>query len=532
MRVPLGPTFTDEESAAVHAVNDHPNETLHKLRIASQRLSALFQASPDAVFLHREDLSIVDVNQRALEMFGYSREQMVTFSVRDLSGKDYVDEVARVAGRQIPADRPMELEWIAKRSDGSEFPVDVRLIRLQMDIGDEVTLVAIVRDISERLQISAELAKSRREWSHAMDFFEDAIYLVDLDDRVVRANRAFYLLTGLRPEQVIDRDITTIMHPEGERTPCPVCAARKARRDTRITFEQDDPRNPVPFPVDIMVRITRDDHGEPIGVLMGIRNLSVQRRIEAELRQHQDHLEELVLERTRQLEVSNQELESFSYSVSHDLRAPLRSIDGFSQLLLEECGGQLDTTARKYLQRVRANTQRMGHLIDDLLLLSRVTRRSLSRSKVELSGIAAAVAADLQENEPERRVEFHCQRGIWVQGDEKLLRVVLENLLGNAWKYTRKEAHPVIEFGVERQDGVDCHFVRDNGVGFDMNYHHKLFGAFQRLHSMEEFPGTGIGLATVQRIIHRHGGRVWANGRPGAGATFYFTLPAPHSLAD
>jgi PAS domain S-box-containing protein len=387
-------------------VNDHPNETLHKLRIATQRLSALFQASPDAVFLHREDLSIVDVNQRALEMFGYSREQMVTFSVRDLSGKDYVEKVARVAGSQIPVDRPMELEWIAKRSDGSEFPVDVRLIRLKMDIGDEVTLVAIVRDISERLQISAEL------------------------------------------------------------------------------------------------------------------------------RQHQDHLEELVQERTRQLEASNQEMEAFSYSVSHDLRAPLRSIDGFSQLLLEECDSQLDATARNYLQRVRANTQRMGHLIDDLLLLSRVTRRSLSHGKVDLSGIASAVAADLRENEPERVVEFHCQSGIWAQGDEKLLRVVLENLLGNAWKYTRREAHPVIEFGVERQHGADCHFVRDNGVGFDMNYHHKLFGAFQRLHSMEEFPGTGIGLATVQRIIHRHGGRVWAEGQVGTGATFYFTLPTPLATMD
>lgn len=385
---------------------DHPNETLHKLRIATQRLSALFQASPDAVFLHREDLSIVDVNQRALEMFGYSRDQMVTFSVRDISGKDYVGKVARVAGSHIPIDRPTEFEWIAKRSDGSEFPVDVRLIRLQMDIGDEVTLVAIVRDISERLQISAEL------------------------------------------------------------------------------------------------------------------------------RQHQDHLEELVQERTRQLEASNQELESFSYSVSHDLRAPLRSIDGFSQLLLEECGDQLDATARNHLQRVRANTQRMGHLIDDLLLLSRVTRRSLSHGKVDLSGIALAVAADLRENESGRMVEFHCQPGIWAQGDEKLLRVVLENLLGNAWKYTRKEAHPVIEFGVQRLDGTDCHFVRDNGAGFDMNYHHKLFGAFQRLHSMEEFPGTGIGLATVQRIIHRHGGRVWANSRPGAGATFYFTLLAPQPLAD
>ena len=512
-------------------MTDHPHDTLHELQVATQRLSALFQASPDAVVLYREDFSIVDANQRALEMFGYSHAQILGTSVRDLSGRGLLEQLATLDGSRVPVERPMEFEWVARRSDGGEFPVDVRLIRLNMEIGDEVTLVAIVRDVSERMQISAELAKSRSEWSHALDFIEDAIYLVDLDDRVVRANRAFYLLTGLRPEQVIGHDITRIMHPQGEVSPCPVCAARRARRDSRITFELDDPSNPVPFPVDIMVRITRNDKGDPIGILMGIRNLTTQRRIEAELRRHRDNLEELVQERTRQLEASNQELESFSYSVSHDLRAPLRSIDGFSQLLLEEQGERLDDTARKYLQRVRANAQRMGHLIDDLLLLSRMSRRAIAYGEVDLSRMATEVMTDLRENEPERQVEFHCQPGIRAQGDEKLLLAVLENLLGNAWKYTLKQPHPVIAFGVEQQDGAPCHFVRDNGVGFDMNYHHKLFGAFQRLHSMEEFPGTGIGLATVQRIIHRHGGRVWAEGTPGAGATFYFTLPATSSLA-
>ncbi len=226
-----------------------------------------------------------------------------------------------------------------------------------------------------------------------------------------------------------------------------------------------------------------------------------------------------------ELERKNKELEAFSYSVSHDLRAPLRSIDGFSQALLEDHSDGLDEKGRDYLQRVRASAQRMGELIDDLLLLSRVSRADLRRDRVNISDIARAVASELRRREPERRVAFSLVEGLMADVDSRLMRVLFENLLGNAWKFTTKTREARVELGVTEGEGSPVFFVRDNGAGFDMAYAEKLFGPFQRLHSEDEFPGTGIGLATVQRIINRHGGRVWAEGTVGRGATLFFTIP-------
>jgi light-regulated signal transduction histidine kinase (bacteriophytochrome) len=199
-------------------------------------------------------------------------------------------------------------------------------------------------------------------------------------------------------------------------------------------------------------------------------------------------------------------------------------MDGFSQALLELLNGDLDPTARDYLDRSRRASQRMHQLIDDLLKLSRLNRTEIQFTRVDLTGLAEQVAADLVTEYPSHQVEFRAAPGLVVEGDERLLRIVLENLLGNAWKFTGRTANPVIEFGFERHEGQRVFFVRDNGAGFDMTYAAKLFGAFQRLHSTQEFPGTGIGLATVQRIVHRHGGRVWAQGEVRKGATIYFTL--------
>jgi signal transduction histidine kinase len=233
-------------------------------------------------------------------------------------------------------------------------------------------------------------------------------------------------------------------------------------------------------------------------------------------------------EANRELEATNRELEAFSYSVSHDLRAPLRSIDGFSQILLEDYADELDEDGKDYLNRVRSATQRMGRLIDDLLGLSRVTRGAMNRQRVNLSALAKEVAENLREAGPEREVRFSIQEGLEVWGDTRLLRVALENLIGNAWKFTGKEPAAEIQFGVDeefsRRGRVPVYYVRDNGAGFEMAYANRLFGAFQRLHGADEFEGTGIGLATVQRIIRRHGGRIWAEGEVGRGATFYFTL--------
>jgi light-regulated signal transduction histidine kinase (bacteriophytochrome) len=226
-----------------------------------------------------------------------------------------------------------------------------------------------------------------------------------------------------------------------------------------------------------------------------------------------------------EMKAVNKELEAFSYSVSHDLRAPLRSIDGFSQALLEDCHDQIDTTGQDYLRRIRAATQRMGHLIDDLLNLSRVARSDIHLEAIDLSQLASSICTELHQSQLERQVDFVIQSGLVVQADDHLMQVLLVNLLNNAWKFTSKHAQARIEFGTMLQEnGIPVYFVKDDGAGFDMAFSNKLFGPFQRLHGMHEFPGNGIGLATVQRIVNRHGGQVWAEGAIEQGATFYFTL--------
>jgi light-regulated signal transduction histidine kinase (bacteriophytochrome) len=247
----------------------------------------------------------------------------------------------------------------------------------------------------------------------------------------------------------------------------------------------------------------------------------------AERKQAQERVTKLNKELERhaaQLSSANKELEAFSYSVSHDLRAPLRGIDGWSLALLEDYGDHFDKQGRQYLDRVRSETQRMGQLIDDMLQLSRLTRAEMRQEPVNLSGLAQTIAARLQETEPGRQVDFNIQAGLSARGDASLLEAVLSNLLGNAFKFTSQRAQARIEFGQTETHSQRVFFVRDNGAGFDMAYAEKLFGAFQRLHKASEFPGTGVGLAIVQRVIHRHGGRVWVEAVVNDGATFYFTL--------
>lgn len=255
-----------------------------------------------------------------------------------------------------------------------------------------------------------------------------------------------------------------------------------------------------------------------------ITDITESKHMEAELQKYREHLENEVKKRTHELLAANKELESFSYSVSHDLRAPLRAIDGFSKALLDDYNDKLDAEGKDFLNRIRGASQKMAALIDDMLKLSRLTIEEMKYVSIDLSEMADRIINDLKLYEQNRTVEFINAPGLFVNGDPQLIHAAMENLLGNAWKFTSREKNAIIEFGVEVIGNEKIFFIRDNGAGFDTAYSDKLFGAFQRLHTVSEFPGTGIGLAIVQRVINRHGGRIWAESIVDKGTTFYFTI--------
>jgi PAS domain S-box-containing protein len=272
----------------------------------------------------------------------------------------------------------------------------------------------------------------------------------------------------------------------------------------------------------VTARPLTNQAGATHGAVAVFSDITVRKHAEQEIRSLNAELEQRVIDRTKKLEVANKELESFSYSVSHDLRAPLRSIDGFSRILEEDHSDKLDEEGRQTLKTIRVSAHRMSELIEDMLRLSRVSLTELRRGPVDLSALAREVGEELRKNEPQRSVELVIQPGLIAQADGHLMRIVLENLLSNAWKFTGRQASPRIEFGRDRDE---AYFIRDNGAGFDTQFANKLFQAFQRLHTQSEFPGTGVGLATVYRVIQRHGGRMWAESERGRGAAFFFTLP-------
>jgi len=384
--------------------------------------------------------------------------------------------------------------------------------------------VGVNLDITERKRNENALRRDEALLRAVSENSPDCLFLKDRKNRFLLANPATLRLFGKREDQVIGKS-------EAE---CMVDAAQgiAIAANDDLTMERGSTHiveETILTPEGIRILLTtktpwRNADGEVIGLIGVARDITERKRAEEEVLRLNSELEQRVRDRTAQLEASNHELEAFSYSVSHDLRAPLRGIDGWSLALLEDYGGQLDVAGRGYLDRVRSETQRMGLLIDDLLKLSRVTRAEMQVELVDLTALGRLIAGRLQEANPARRMEILVESGLAASGDSRLLEVALTNLLSNAVKFTGPRARARIEFGQTRSNDGRAFYVRDNGVGFNMAYASTLFGAFQRLHKPSEFPGTGIGLATVQRVIGRHGGRAWAEAQPDQGATFYFTL--------
>jgi PAS domain S-box-containing protein len=399
------------------------------------------------------------------------------------------------------------------------------------DVSGKITaLLGIARDVTERRLAREALAAERNLLRTVIDNLPDRIRAKDRDLRFMLANAAWLQarapersdVLGLRNSDLLPPDIAARVEAEDRAVlesgqPSPL-------REVMIG-SADNPRWYVTAKMPL-----RDSAGNVTGLVAISRDVTDFKRRSIEVEKLNAALEARVAERTAQLTSANEELEAFASSVSHDLRAPLRHIDGMSAALLEDCGDDLDAAGRDYLARIRGAAQRMGALIEDLLRLSRVTRTELRVTSVDLSVIAEGIVEDLRREDPGRDVTFNSVGGLRANGDAGLLRAALMNLLQNAWKFTGRQTAARVEFGAEQRAGTVVYFVRDNGAGFDMAQSERLFGTFQRLHTEREFPGTGIGLATVRRIMRRHGGDVWADAAPGKGATFYFTLGSRVSI--
>jgi len=489
----------------------------------------LFNGVNEAIYIQDREGRFLDVNEGAVRMYGYPRERFIGRTPEFVSapGRNDLAGVGAMVARTF-AGEPQRFEFWGLRANGEVFPKEVRLVRGTWH-GQQV-IIATADDITERKRVEEERARSEEKFQMVFRASPVAIAITRLADGCyLDINDAFIELFGWSREEAVGRTSTELgkwvcaedrqdwaaeLRSRGRVPNYEMRLRTKAGKELQVLFSAE------------VIEL----RGEACILVLAIDQTQRKqseialKESEAEIRRLNADLERRVKERTAELTSANRELESFAYSISHDLRAPLRGIDGFSHLLDEEYGDRIDDQGRGYIERVRKAVQRMGTLIDDILELSRVTRQEMRREDVDLSRLATEVAEEISRAQPGRRVDFVHAPGCHANGDAQLLRLLLQNLLENAWKYTGPSNTAKVEFGSETADGKTVFFVRDNGVGFDMRYAGRLFSPFERLHKPQEFEGSGVGLATVSRIAHRHGGRIWAEAKPGEGATFRFTL--------
>lgn len=479
---------------------------------AGDMFRGLLEAAPDAMVIVDRDGLIALVNAQTERLFGYGRSELLGQPVEMLIPQKFraAHPAHRTGYFADPKARGMGsgLELHGLRKDGTEFPVEISLSPLETADGTLVS--SAIRDVTER-------KRAESKFRGLLEAAPDAMVIVDRNGRIALINAQTERLFGYSRSELLSQKVEILIpihfrdqHPKHRTGYFNDPKARGMGSGLELRGLRKDGTE---FPVEISLSPLETEEG--ILVSSAIRDVTG-RKI----------AEDIMTQAKAEAETTSREFEAFSYSVAHDLRAPLRGIDGFSQALLEDYSDKIDEEGRNHLRIVRESAQYMAQLIDSLLALARVTQGELHRDRVDLSATARAVFNGLKNTDSSRPVEFVVEEGLSHYGDRQLLRILLENLLGNAWKFTSRQEAPRIEFGRRQNDRSYEYFVRDNGAGFDMAYSTKLFGVFQRLHNPKEFEGTGIGLATVQRIARRHGGRVWATGEPDRGATFYFTLGA------
>jgi PAS domain S-box-containing protein len=450
-------------------------------------------------------------------------------------GQQAMDDIRRVAGRlqaeeqTLLARRSAEAETLVVRSRSLAGLSGLAILVLLT-----FATIAIERDTRKRVRAEESLRDSELQFRQVFEESPSGILLIEDDQRIRRANPAFCRLLGRTEEELQHLALPSITAPDGLLNLMFQTGWIPPGEQTRFEAEQEYVTESGGIAwVNVHATKLCNSQGSAVCNLALIEDITERKKADQAIRALNDSLEIRVAQRTaetlrsnRQLETANKELEAFAYSVSHDLRAPLRSVDNFSQIILDEYSDKLDEQGAGYLRRMRAAAQHMGQLISDLLNLSRVSLGLLEHDPVDLSSIASMTVKEFRDQDPQRTVNAQIAPNIHATGDARLLRVVLNNLIGNAWKFTGKREKACLEFGADSEGSVAVYFVRDNGAGFDMAYVSQLFAPFQRLHQATEFAGTGIGLATVQRIVQRHGGRIWAESSVEQGATFYFTLTA------
>jgi len=488
---------------------------ISKVKLSEEKFSKLFFISPSASGL--SDLSnqqYVEVNEAFTQLLGFSNEEVIGKTAVELG--IFKPDVLKGLQREI-GDRKkvtnLEARLRAKNGDIKHVFLSADNISLQ----DKEYRFTVVHDITDRKKAEEKLRISEKKYRNLVENAFVGIYTSNLDGKIIFANHAMSQMLEYDSYDEFIRNGVISSYKNGEVREVLIEKLKESRRIFNFEVELITKKNNT-----ISVLVNSFLSGEIItGMMMDI---SSRKKAEEKIRCLNDELEHRVAERTRQLKEAIEDLDSFSYSVSHDLQAPLRTIDGFSQVILDDYSEGLPEKAQNYFRWIRESAKHMSRLINDLLNLSRVTKSNMNITRFDLSALALDVGKELKAQYPQQEVELIILPGLKALGDPGFIRIALENLMGNAWKFTSKTQNPRIEFGTRMENDRLVYFLRDNGVGFNMKYADKLFQAFQRLHKASEYTGTGIGLAIVHRIITQHGGEIWAESEPGQGSVFYFYL--------